>query len=313
MAFLVCLLVTTSTGCGYSANEKLGGKFAFVTTRYTSVEKPAWYQCILEKGKIRKLSDKYGGGIWSADGKRLTCMTTEGIAIIDDQGNELESIKTPYKIVSMGADRQGRIIVYSADNPLDRTNRQYYVYVYDTIAKENRLLYTPDVNHAPHNFSLSKDCNKILFSESEIPGKNSTVYLMDVKTGIKQTIWEGADSPAWFPDGENILLCTNKTKKGETITGFFGVLLKVNLSTLDYQILEQINEMKMYFRVSKDGKYLYYSKPLPKYKKSRAIVVAPLDNLDKEIVVTTPVPIVTSQGTLLEYSQDFGADWYQGE
>jgi len=303
---LLCII----SGCNPSGLDKVGGKFAFISTRDSTVENPQWYLYLLKQNKLHKISNRLSSPKWSRDGKTIICTSLDGIVTIDEQGNQINCIETEYKPISLDISSNGNIIVYSAKEKINDRESRFYIYVYDKITQKHSKIYTSEINFFISNISLSPGNNKILFKESEIPGRKPTINLINKNGNNFTCIWEYATNPSWFPDGRNILLATNNSEKGGFINDKFGAYLKVDIKSLKSQMIREPNSMESNIKLSRDGRYIYYSKNY--IKKGEYIAISPINESDTEIAITKPTSI-EYQGRFLEYSQDFNADWYQGE
>ena len=304
------ILVFCITGCGIIRHDNIYGKFAFGSTRDATPEKPTSYLYVLKNGKLKKISNQYDSPVWNKPGERLYCVSWEGIVVLNDEGEQIKFIKTPYKPVSFDISDDEKTIVYSAEERVDRQTKFAYLYTYDTQTNEHKKIFSAEKNYFIHHVGLSPNKQTILCTISSWSAKFPSVFTIDIN-GNKSLIWERAMYPSWFPDGENILLDTTVKKDGTTpiCKAFLGALIKVNPKTMEYKIIKEVTSPHSDVKLSRDGRYIYYSKP---YGKGSYIAVASLDNLKKEIQITKPIYRVTKQRVDLGYSQDFFTDWYQG-
>jgi hypothetical protein len=309
LILILSILAFSLTGCGIISHDNAKGKFAFISTRDATPEKPIWYLYILKNGKLKRISDQYGGPKWNKSGDKLYCTSKDGIWILSDEGEQIKFIKTPYSPISIDVSDDEQAIAYSAEEQIDKQKKLAYLYIYNTQTGEHKKIFATDENYYIHDVRLSPGKQTILCTISSWSSKAPNVYAIDIN-GNKRLIWERAMYASWFPDGENILLDTKCKKDGSPIcNAFLGALIKVNLKTMNYKIVREINSSTLYTKLSRNTKYIYYSKP---YDKGKYIVLSPLSNPKKEIQITKPVRKITDKGVDLGYSQDFFADWYQG-
>lgn len=309
LVLVLSILAFSTSGCGIVSQDNVKGKFAFGSTRDATPEKTNSHLYILKNGKLKKISDQYGSPVWSKAGVRLYCTSWKGIGILNDEGEQINFIKTPYKPISFDVSDDEKTIVYSAEERIDKQTKFAYLYIYDVRADEHKKIFAADENYFIHDVQISPNGQTVLCTIGSWHAEFSIVYTIDIN-GNKDLIWKRAMYPSWFPDGENILLDTTVEKDGVTpICKAFGALIKVNLKTMKHEIVKEVDMLYSDIKLSQDGKYIYYSRP---YGKGKYIAVAPLNNLKKEIQITKPIYRVTKQGVDLGYSQDFFADWYQG-
>jgi len=304
--FTLLIFISFSSGCTSASHTKdvspIEGKFVFDALR--SLEEP-WGIFTWEEGKIKKFNRAISP-IWSKDGENIACVKDSTISIFDTKGNLLQSFPETKGAVKIAWSPDNTQFAYTAEGPSSRKRDCIFLYNSRTGEKEKLVDYNNEYTITEVSYSPKGD--KILFWRSDINDiKNCGVFIYDLETSSIVFIYPQGDNPAWFPDGKHILVLTNRNEDWSMINNKLGVFMKINIETGEKTVLRDSISFVKDIKVSKDGKCFYYSKPVS--KGGYIIVVSPIDRPDIEISLTKPVLLSKSQG----YSQDFDADWYQGD
>lgn len=309
LILILAIFAFSLTGCGLIHRDNINGKFAFISTRNATPEKPVSSLYILKDSKLKRISEQYGSPKWNKSGNRLYCKSKDDICILNDNGEQIKFIKTPYRPVSIDVSSDEKIIVYSVKEATEQ-KRMAYLYIYDAQTDEHKKIEIQEDLFSIDDLHLSNNNKRILFVGNAAFLKKANVYMIDIDGKNFHIFWDSAPMASWFPDDKHILIKTTQKRDGGPIcNAFFGALIKVDAETMRYEIVREVTSFITYIELSRDGKYIYYSKP---YEKGSYVVLSPLNNSKKEIQITKPVRKVTSKGVDLGYSQDFAADWHQG-
>lgn len=304
--FIIATLFMLNSGCSSAIEsketQKIKGKFVFYALR--SLKEP-WEIYISKNGKITKFKNAVSP-LWSNDGKKVACVKDATITIVDTKGNLLNIFPKTKGALGIAWSPDNTKFAYTAREGAYTEFDKLFLYDIETGEKEKLVDYNNEYSITYVLYSPKGD--KILFYRSYVNDiKKCGVYIYDLNVSSIKLISAQGGRPAWFPDGKHVLILTNRNEDWSMINSKLGVFMKINIETGEKKILRERTSFIKDIKITKDGKFFYYSKPVS--KGGRIIVVSPIDNPELEIPITKPVDLGKGQG----YSQDLEPDWYQGE
>jgi Tol biopolymer transport system component len=315
LVFCLFLSACSNRGLGQKQDSPIKGKFAFYSLREGDSVK-YWATYILEKGKIRKLPDKVANAIWSPDGTKLATATTKitkenFIRIYNQDNSLLKETKILYhQPVTLDWFPDGKKIVYVAGEKFSSVLSEiFYIVIYDLEKDTHQEIKVFERNEGISWIYISPDSQRIVFSITPAYGHSGiqdNIYVLELGTNFLKKLIPKAFPLGWFPDSTHILVQTNTMPDGKRINYANGVMAKVNVQTGDFQILKQTRYLASDARLSRDGRYVYYSRQTP--QKGRAIFALDLET-DKEYQITKSIFV----NSIIGYSRDMQPSWHQGD
>ena len=298
---IIPLVIFSLIGCSskYPIQPKsdIKGKFVFYSLRDME---DFWSGYILKHRKITLLEKNVACLRWSPDGGFIAYKTKDGITIFSMITKEKERITVLSRVECLAWSPDGKGIIYTTEDGIYK-NAHTRFFRYSIQTKEHKLIKDFEIGHNALELSISKD-GKILFYDGL---DNNAIFIMDINGENLKLMRKRAMDSSWFPDGKHIGFFTNIGKDGKLINDKQGVYFKMNIETGETTPIRELTSSDWQRKISRDGKYLYYSKSYG--KDGRYIVVSPLEKPDIEIPITKPVEMRPNN-----YSQDLDADWYQG-
>ena len=302
-AFLMFIMIVV-----FNLNEKksvnLKGKFVIDCVR----SKDGVY--IFEKGNFKLLTTDAGFPKWSPDGRKIACINLNKIYFFDAKSRKI--IKT----INLG-DCQVLPFVWASDGSFlvipSRVFKDnfynYYLIKYDLKTNKQKVLMQflfRNVKFNIKNLCLSSDGKSLSFfaGSNEM---NSYLYLLDIKTKNVQYLWKNGYPIGWMPNNKDLIFFANNDRKGEILNEGLGSILKIDVLTRNMSVVENFTFIdSQNIRLSKDGKYLYYSKRT--VNKGYQIMLSKLGQRDMfdEVKVTSSFFVNKEKG----YSKDMEPDWY---
>ena len=299
---LLLVLFSTIWGCSQE-RQTVRGKFVFGSNRYLDFGYPAH---ILKNGKIKLLGKRIYAPVWSPNGKLIACLVSKksneeigknGILLVDENGNKhgfFETISTP---LSCSWFPSGDKVAYAVD-PL----RNPKINIYDFKEQKETTIFKLDGQTDITGVNVSPTGDTIMFTKGK---PNRGTYLINSDGSNLRFIRDYISRPAWYPDGKNILYITNVGDDGKLLTDVGGYFFKMDIKTKKIEKLRLNAQFISNLKVSRDGRYFYYTVP---YLGGEVIAASPVDGEAKQFYITKPVEIKP-----MRYSQDKRPDWYQGE
>ena|GEM_PF-3959019 len=302
---LISSLMFSISACSNSNKYPIRGKFLFESSRSgNSID-----LYMSKNGKVALIAKKAYYPEWSPDGRLIACVVEKqrdkikekGILLIDDAGRTIDMLEIDPAPSKLDWSPDGSKIYYARQ----RKDKPIYddgFYVFNLSRREHGKVHSFDSDVQITEMSISPLGDKILYKTSE---PKIAIYMLDLKNSEIKYLSNGVNS-AWYPDGKHITFNTNIDEAGNQINDGYGNIYKMNVETGEKTIVRPVKHLMMLgLRVSKDGKYFYYT--IQGAGGGQQIVVSPIDNEKVEIPVTQP--IMTSSG----FSQDHSPDWYQGD
>ncbi|MGH7889517.1 MAG: hypothetical protein ACRENF_03095 [Thermodesulfobacteriota bacterium] len=290
-----------------SNNPDVPGRFVFKRAAPGEVGYPNVY--IPKEGVTRKVDVKSTYPSWSPDGQSFaSCyLDTKAIYIFDENRNPIKEIKCPFNARDVNWSLDGQKLFYvGAEAKVRKITDTYYLMAYDLKEDKHEKIKGFGLDEEIYRLYLSPDGKRLTFNISS--AVNSSVpdftYLFNLETKEIKKLHSKAHPIGWFPDSRHIAIETNTAPDGTWMNKPHGFVAKLNVETMEFEIIHDNEFHYGQTRLSKDGKYLYYSRNL--LKGGRAIFIRSLE-LNKEVQITKPVPM---QGG---FSEDAYPDWYQGE
>jgi len=296
---LICIFLY---GCGnHDKRSSIEGMFVFESNRNLA---KGLHSHIFKNGTIKLLSKDTNGPVFSPNGTKIACSVNKknklynatGILLVDDNGKELEFLRTEYYPISLSWFPSGNKIAY-----VNWFSEISEIRVYDLETSSEQGISKIPYKFGIFDLNVSPSGKKIMFSQSE--GKTGE-YIINVDGSGLQFIGD-AILPAWHPDGKHIIFHTNVDKQKQMLTPDSGFYYKMNVESGEVSLLRKSKSFIRDLKVSRDGNYLYYS--IEKYG-GELIAFSPINDDDKEIYVSKPVQLAPGR-----VSKDQRADWYQGE
>jgi len=303
---MLSILLFFSLGCSLADDVKITneikGKFIFYALRDLKLP---WNIYISQDGEITKFKRAISP-LWSVDGEKIACVKDSAITIFDTTGNLIQSFPNTKGAVKITWSPDNTRFAYSAKGLSSQKFDKIFLYNIQTEKKVKLVDYKNEFSITKISFSPKGD--KILFQKTDPNDfKRCGIYIYDLKHSSLDLISKQGFIPAWYPDGKHIVITTNRDEEWGMINKKLGVLMKININTRKKERIREVTSFIKDIRISSDGKYFYYSKPIA--KGGYIIIVSPINESDIEIPVTKPVDLGRGQG----YSQDLNADWYQGK
>jgi Tol biopolymer transport system component len=170
-------------------------------------------------------------------------------------------------------------------------------------------VWTAELNKEIHHLQISPDGKALafhLFFPANVKGGfDGYLATLNIETKELKNLYPLASPVGWYRDGKNILIDTNKNKNGEWLNTPIGILAKINIETGQVQKLHQKEADYQGARLSKDGRFIVYSRAVR--PGGKAIFIRSMETF-KETQVTKPIQI-----SARIFSRDTNPDWYQGE
>ena len=302
---LTILFILFSVGCSKKeANPEVKGRFVFARDVNSAKRKRL---CIARAGKVKDIYNKCGTPTWSPDGEKILAFSND-LYIFDKQGNLEQKILVKYAAIGSIWYPDGESIIYPGYIEKNDKLDWYIVRRYLEDGREDILYKSEQTSYSIRIFEIdiSPDGKRIIFTYGEIQGDENYIYIMNIDgTGLKR-LYQGGIECSWYPDSKHIYFETNTDRQGKMINNAWGRAYKMNVDTGDLEIVEEtIKYAYRGTRVSRDGKYLVYSKPTK--EGGSQIMICPIGERreDKEIAVTYSK---LKQG---RYTQDTNPDWWQ--
>jgi Tol biopolymer transport system component len=302
----ILFLIFIMFGLNNRSNINLKGKFVIDCVR----NKDGVY--IFEKGNFKLLTTNAGFPKWSNDGKKIGCISQNKIFIFNAKNRNLSrTIDLGYcQILPFVWSHNDTFLIIPirvfADNFYN-----YYLIKYNLQNDRQEILYEflfKNVKFNVKNLCLAGDNKSLAFfaGSNEI---NSYMYFLNIVTTNVEYLWKDAYPIGWLPDNKNLVFFANNDRTGVILNEGLGSILKMNVfsGTKTVSIVENFTFIdSQNIRLSRDGKYLYYSKRTG--EKGYQIMISKLgqrDTFDEE-KVTSSFFINRQKG----YSKDMEPDWY---
>ncbi len=306
------ILFSTARCFASDKGPEIKGRFVFDSNRQSFSD-----IFITENGKTRLLLKNAGHPVWSASGKIIACTSIDdelkkyGFWIVDYNNNNKEFIEMPAGLgmpVIFGWSPDDTKIYY-VPHSLVRSEYKNKVYYYNLLSKTHTKIIELDEKFYIQVFKISPKGDKFIISGSA-GMRNLASYISNSDGTNLRMIGKYRGNSAWYPDNEHIVYITNISEDGQQYSYDIparGYFFRMNINTGKIEKLWRCNiPWLMDIKISRDGKYFYYVASVP--GGGRAIYVSPIDNPDKVIQVTHPVPLTSVPGS---HSHDDNPDWYQ--
>lgn len=292
----------------FSLNERtnvnLKGKFVVDCVR----SKDGIY--IFERGNFKLLTTNAGFPKWSSDGNEIACINLNKILFFNSKTHKNT------KIINLG-DCQILPFVWAKDDSFliipirvfENNFYNYYLIKYDLKTNKQEMLYQflfRNIRFNIKNLCLSNDNKSLAFfaGSNEL---NSYLYFLDIKTKQVQYLWKDGYPIGWLPNNKDLIFLANNDRKGSILNEGLGSILNIDVLTKNISTVENFTFIdSQNIRLSRDGKYLYYSKRT--VNKGYQIMLSKLGQRDDhdEIKVTNSFFVNKEKG----YSKDMEPDWY---
>ncbi|MCP3660209.1 MAG: hypothetical protein GY830_07860 [Bacteroidetes bacterium] len=331
--FCYLLLISFTVAEEIKIVEDLPGKMIFTSKRSSDRN---MYIYLLENGKLKNLKIESNMAKISPDGELVAAFVSDNkendeLCLYSLKENKIikkYSIKIGI-VNNLEWGKNNKYIIYGSYEKTGNKNEdgrnlynKYLMRINIRNGKEKILKKFRDVGfwYDIEDICISPNNKRMLacIGESgkykDVSKENMTkLYLMNIKGKKIKKLWDIAVPLGWYPDNKHILIHTNN-KDWKQINNAFGSLYKLNVDTLEYEVVEDIVQ-KFYSseRLCPRGKYIYSAVNNPYQVFS--LVVGRAGERDKEIMVTFPVPYdVESNGKkIIKYSDDSCPDWwYEG-
>lgn len=297
------------------------GKMVFSSER---TEDGVMYIYLLENGKIENLGFEAYVSKFSPDGKCIAIFAekkkqTKYLYVYDIENRKIKSEYTLQYELEYDGDwtKDGKYLIYGCMEELpSKWFNKYLMRINVDNGKEEiiRKYENVDYRYVISEIFVSPDNKRMVLtignsSEWDNPEKVERLHIMDIDGKHDKALWEVGSPLGWFPDGKHILMHTNSDNKGNRINDKKGRLYKLNVDTLETEIVEEkitVNYGRE--RLTRDGKYIYSCRYLHNPYFTYNIVMSRVGERDKEIMVTYPVPYTYHGET--NYSDDSAPDWW---
>ncbi|MFA6142319.1 MAG: hypothetical protein WC738_03385 [Candidatus Omnitrophota bacterium] len=287
--------------------DNIKGKFTFEGIRNPKL---GWgvYVLSLKDAEPKFLGSKMTGPRWSPNGTKIAVSGADGILILNENGNIIETIKPMinYRPQPIEWSPNGDEILYATTRKGEEQKHwRTCLYIYNLKTKQHNLILNLSGKYSILSPSFSPDGKQILVSLTD---EQSGIYILNKDGSGVEKLRKNAMAVGWFPDGKSICFDTNIGDDGNLMNPKrgYGYLFKYNLENKSTEKIREFG-FTLDAKLSKDGKYVYYIKPIG--RGAHVICVSPIDDEKIEIQITKPVLL----GNSGKYSEEFSPDWYQGE
>jgi len=310
MLLLLVIMLIVVSGCirveDRAGRKEIKGKFVFYSSR--DIERVGhWGIFTWDNARVKKVIDSGGSPQWSNDGERIACVQGDLIiAVYAKNGKFIQNYPLTKGANSITWSPDNMKFVYTMRGALGKKVAMTdALYLYDTLTSKKTKLLDFEGKNSIGRISFSPEGDKVLFQKIDRNDmKNDGIYFYNLEDGVIKLIIGPGSHPTWFPAGKHILVATNRKDDWSMINDKLGVFMKINIETGERIILGDKDMFLWSLELSKDGKYVYYTKEVR--DKGKAIFVAPLNNLEEEIQVTYPPTVISRRK-----AQDTYPDWYQ--
>lgn len=298
--------------------ENLFGKVVFTSHRTSNGK---LYAYLLENGKIENLGFRTDMAKISPNGKFVAGFVSEHELYIYDfkKKQVVKKYKTKYeRYFSLEWAKDSKYLLYHTKEEIDKEKDIYNSYLMKLNiknGKEEVLKKFENVGfwYNIKNINVSPNNKRIVLTigvsgEYEDNNKIVKICVTDKNGQNEKVVWLVGTPLGWYPDNKNILIHTNRNKDGTMINDTEGRLYKLNVDTLEKEIVEETVPFPYTMeKLSKDGLYIYsvrYCSPLMAWN----LVVGKVGERENESMLTYPVPF-DFHGEL-RYSDDSAPDWW---
>jgi hypothetical protein len=280
------------------------GKFVFDSVR----DRDGIY--VYENGNIRFITNKASFPRWSPDGTKILALNYRGIVLINAMTKKIDrEIIFPYgQIIEIAWLNDGQSIVYALKV---RKNDlfDFFIVKQNLINNRKEILYKflfKKIDFSVSNLVISPNDQFIAFFAGS-NSMNSYMYFLDIQFGIIKYLWQAAYPIGWMPNNKDLVFFATKDRLGNTVEEALGQISKIDVLTGRVITIDPFSFIdSQEIRMTKDGRYLYYSKRSSENGFEIVYSKFGQGKISSEIRVTKLEFINNSKG----YSKDLEPDWY---
>ncbi len=208
IALVITAMATSAFNTYMPVNPAAGvdGKVVYMTT----LGSQGYGVKIYKNQKIKLLTDNGMFPRWSADGKKIACISTSiygldlQISIFDENGRSLKDVKTQFEPKEFAWFPKGKKLAV-IESEKTRYGYIYHLAIYDINSGSRNELLVLDKGTYLKSIDVSSDGKRILFAQREANNPYFNTYVMDRKGKEILLLKEQAEVARFSQDGKQVV------------------------------------------------------------------------------------------------------------
>ncbi len=288
-----------------SSSVQFSGKW-LIDAKRNPTSKTSSEVYLFKNGQIKELGSGLliAEALFSPSGQKiLAAHEHNALYILNENGDVLQQVKTEYyPNASDWVDEDN--IVYAQGWTDDKKTAT--VILHNLQTGESRKLYEIPKGYEVYQIKVSRNREKAAYVVVPTLGVEGDTFVLIQNFRNQETrkLNYNVGIAGWLTDNRYAVIHANYQNDGTHFNDRFGILGKFDTETGKIEIIKEAQGFYLNIGLSKDGKKIYYSKPVP--SGGSAIFIQSLEG-NREWQITTPAYL----GPGLGYSSDASASWYE--